>query len=317
MKYFSKLKTVIITAIVAVMICSCDRDEVFEREQYKNVFALLSDDDFNIFTETHDLRITDATGYVSAVCGGSLAIEKDINVTMVEDESLLLAYNISNYELDESKYAQLLPRSRYDIANLGITIPAGERNGLMEIKLRPEGLSPDSTYFIPLRADKFTAYELNPDKSDVLYRVLIKNYYAAQSAQNTGTSYDFRGKSNGLNIITTKQIFPVGRNKVRIIAGNNVFESNADLIARTSLLLEIDENNKVRISRYKNVAGGVTVMQINTDPDYPNIFKIEDDGFKTYKTFLLRYTYVYNGTTYIMQEELRLEFNEEDEKEIN
>jgi hypothetical protein len=322
MKYFRKLKTVTIIAIVAVMmICSCDRDELFEREQYKNVFALLSDDGFNIFTETHDLRITEATGYVSAVCGGALSTEKDINITMVEDEELLLTYNRSNHELDESVYARPVPRDKYDIANLNIAIPAGERNGLMEIKLRPDGLSPDSTYFIPLRADKFTAYELNPEKSNVLYRVLIKNFYASltpqSNDQNAGTDYAFRGKRDGISILITKQIFPISRNKVRVIAGDIAFERKADLIARASLLLEIDENNHVHISPYKNVADGVTVTQVDDDPDYPNIFRIENDGYSTYKTFLLRYDYVYNGITYVMQEELRLEFDEENEEKIN
>jgi hypothetical protein len=322
MKYFRKLKTVVIIAIVAVMmISSCDRDEVFEREQYKSVFALLSDDGFNIFTETHDLRITNATGYVSAVCGGSLPTGKGIDITMVEDENLLLAYNRSNHELDESVYARPVPRNKYDIANLSISIPAGERNGLMEIKLRPDGLSPDSTYFIPLRADKFSAYELNPDKSNVLYRVLIKNYYAKltpqSNDQNAGTEYSFRGKRNGVNVLITKQIFPISHNKVRIIAGDISFERKADLIARASLLLEIDENNNVHISPYKDVDGGVTVTQVDGDPDFPNIFRIEDDGYSTYKTFLLRYDYVYNGTTYVMQEELRLEFNEKEEEKID
>jgi hypothetical protein len=316
MKYFRKLK-VIIVGLVAVMICSCNRDEVFEREQYKNVFALLSDDGFNIFTETRDLRITDAIGYVSAVCGGSLATEKDIDITMVEDEELLLKYNRSNYELDESKYAHLFPHDKYDIANLNISIPAGERNGLMKINLRPDGLSPDSAYFIPLRADRFSAYELNPDKSNVLYRVLIKNYYATQNAQNAGTDYSFRGKRDDVNILMTKQMFPISSNKVRIIAGNISFESTVERIGSASLLLEIDENNHVRISPYKGTAdGGITVTQIDGDPDYPNIFKIENDGYSTFKTFLLRYDYVYNGSTYVMQEELRLEFKEEDEKEI-
>jgi hypothetical protein len=325
MNYFRKLKTVIIIAIVAVMIiCSCNRDEVFEREQYKNVFALLSDDGFNIFTETHDLRITEGTGFVSAVCGGSLAIEKDINITMVEDEELLLKYNRSNYELDESKYAQLVPPDKYDITNLNITIPAGERSGLMRIDLRPDGLSPDSVYFIPLRADKFSAYELNPVKSDVLYRVLIKNYYASQNAQNAGTTYNFNGKRDGINIQISKQIFPISRNKVRIVAGDISFVSgDANFINSASLLLEIDEVSDsigfhIHISPYKEpAAGGITVTQVDNDPNYPNIFRIEDDGYSTYKTFLLRYNFVYLGITYTMHEELRLEFNEENEEKIN
>jgi hypothetical protein len=316
MKYFRKLKTVIIIAIVAVIVCSCDRDKVFEREQYKNVFALLSDDDgFNVFAEEFYLGSNiDDEGFVSAVCGGSLPTGKDINITMVEDEDLLLAYNTSNFELDESKYAQLLPRSNYDIANLNITIPAGERTGLMNIVIRPNGLSPDSVYFIPLRANKFTEYELNPEKSDVLYRVMIKNYYATQK---TATLYDFRGKFDGVNIRMEKQVFPINRNTARIVAGNIYLdpkEPTVELINSASILLNVDFENKVSIYPYKSPEqGGITVTQIDDDPEYPNIFRIDDDGYNTYKTFLLRYDYVYQGVTHSMQEELRLEFTKTNE----
>jgi hypothetical protein len=109
---------------------------------------------------------------------------------------------------------------------------------------------------------------------------------------------------------------------VRIIAGDISFESNADLIDHTSLLLEIDANNHVHISPYKDIANGVTVTQINEDDsdydsNYPNVFRVENDGYNTYKTFLLCYKYVYNGSTYTMLEELRLQFREEDEEKIN
>jgi hypothetical protein len=294
-------------AVLVLGFSSCDRDELFEREQYKNVFALLSDDGFNIFAEEHDLGLQESPGFVSAVCGGSLPTEKDINIIMVEDADLLLKYNRSNFDVDESRYARWLPRDRYDIRNYGITIPAGERVGLMSITVRPEGLSPDSTYFIPLRADSFTEYELNPDKSDVLYRVFLKNYYATQK---TATYYAFRGKRNDVNTMGSKQVFPVGGNSVRIMAGDLTFESSVSVIDNGSILLVVDEVTKqVQILPWKDI----TVTQIDGDPDYPNIFHIEDDGYKTYKSFLLRYDYVYNGATVTMQEELRLEFREENE----
>jgi hypothetical protein len=109
---------------------------------------------------------------------------------------------------------------------------------------------------------------------------------------------------------------------VRIITGDIAFESNAVLIGRASLLLEIDENNHVHISPYKDIADGVTVTQIEADdldydPEFPNVFRVENDGYNTYKTFLLQYEYVYQGTTHTMLEELRLQFNEEDEEEFN
>jgi hypothetical protein len=270
------------------------------------VFALLSDDGFNIFAEEHDLELTESPGFISAVCGGSLPTEKDINITIVEDEELLLQYNRSNFDVDDSKYARWLPRDKYDIDNYNITIRAGERVGLMSVTVRPNELSPDSTYFIPLRADRFTAYELNPEKSNVLYRVFLKNYYATNK---TVTYYSFRGKRNGVNVMGSKQVFPVSRNSVRIMAGDITFESKVDVINSGAVLLTVDAYDSVRIEPWKDL----NITQINGDPDYPNTFSIYDDGYKTYKTFLLRYDYVYGGTTYSVYEELRLEFKEKNE----
>jgi hypothetical protein len=304
MKYLKIL--IPLLTLASVMICSCDRDELFEREQYKNVFALLSDDGFNIFAEEHNLELSESPGFVSAVCGGSLPTEKDIDMTIVDDENLLLQYNRSNFDVDESKYARWLPRDKYNIADYNITIPAGERTGLMSVKVYPSGLSPDSVYFIPLRVDRFTAYELNPQKSNVLYRVFLKNYYATNK---TATYYSFRGKRNDVNVMGSKQVFPVSGNSVRVMAGDITFESNTNVINGGAILLTVDGDNKVRIEPWRDL----NVTQVDDDPDYPNTFFIYDDGYKTYKTFLLRYDYEYGGNSYSMQEELRIEFKETNE----
>ncbi|MDR1340159.1 MAG: DUF4361 domain-containing protein [Prevotellaceae bacterium] len=303
MRYF-KIK--ILMLVAGITLCSCDRDELFNREQYKKMFALLSADGFNIFAEEHDLKLAESPGFVSAVCGGSLPTETDINITMVEDGDLLLQYNRSNFDVDESKYARWLPREKYDIDSYSITIKAGESIGLMPVTVHPSGLSPDSIYFIPLRADRFTAYELNPDKSSVLYRVFLKNYYATN---RTDTYYSYRGKRNDVNVMGSKRVFPVSGNSVRIMAGDITFEPKVNVINSGSVLLTVDENDSVRIESWK----GLEVTRVNGDPDYPNTFLIYDDGYKTYKTFLLRYDYVYDGTKHSMREELRLEFREENE----
>jgi len=48
---------------------TCDRDEVFEREQYKNVFALISESD-NVSRKFHKLG-EESVGYVAASLGGT------------------------------------------------------------------------------------------------------------------------------------------------------------------------------------------------------------------------------------------------------
>jgi hypothetical protein len=308
------LKIKILTAALAcAVICSCSsRDELFEREQYRKVFALLSDDGFNVFYEELDLGQPESTGFIAAGCGGALPIEKDIDITLVEDPDLLLQYNRNNFDVDESRYAKWLPRDQYEIGNYHIIVRAGERGGRMPVTLRPGRLSPDSTYYIPLRVDEFSAYELNPDKSTVMYCPLMKNYYATQRISSQGgtpqgTDYSFRGVRNDNNLMGTEQVFPVSGNSVRTMAMGLAFESKASVIDKGAVLLTVGENNSVRIEPWKDLE----VTRVDDDPKYPNTFSIYDDGYYTYKTFLLRYDYVYDGTAYSVREELRLAFEEE------
>jgi hypothetical protein len=223
----------------------------------------------------------------------------------VQDAAPFDKYNKDNFDVETEKFAQRLSSSKFDIDNYNFTIPAGGRSGRMAIRVRPDGLSPDSVYFIPLKVDSYSAYEVNPDKSDILYRVLIKNKYATQEST---TNYTLRGTRNGVNIMGTKPMHPISSNTVRVMAGTESFQSNVAAINNGCILLTIGSNNKVSISSYKNMV----VEQVDDDPDFPNIFKIEDDGYRTYKTFLLRYNYMAGNTTYSMQEELRLEFKEDD-----
>ncbi|MDR2385942.1 MAG: DUF4361 domain-containing protein [Tannerella sp.] len=293
---------IILTLAATTIIIACDRDELFKREQYKNQIALLSDDGYNIFEEEFDLSHEESTGYVVASCGGSHPITQDVVIHLEEDHNLLYKYNRSNYDTDESKYARKLAGDKYDINKYQVTILAGERTGRLPVTVRPEGLSPDSIYFIPLKVQTFSAGEMHPNKTTLLYRVLLKNYYASQK---TATYYNLRGIKNSVNVMGTKQVFPISANKVRVIAGNETFASNTNDIEASSILLEVNGDGSVKITPWKELQ----LTQIDEDPLYPNTFQIEDLGYAYYKTFLLRYDYVYNGTTYQMQEELRLEFN--------
>jgi hypothetical protein len=97
------------------------------------------------------------------------------------------------------------------------------------------------------------------------------------------------------------------------MAGIEQFVSDAAIINRYGIVLEIDDDNKIHISAFRNPENSpakVIVTQVDGDPDFPNIFKIENDGFKDWKTFLLRYDYKVGSATYEMQEELRLELKD-------
>ncbi|WP_298647542.1 DUF1735 domain-containing protein [uncultured Proteiniphilum sp.] len=304
MKNINNILVVLIILLMGML--SCDNDEIFEMEQYKNVFALISETD-NIYSKFYDLREPESVGYLSASCGGTNPTKKDINISLVEDPLLIEAYNKTNFDVEYNKYAHALSKSRYDIDSYHLRIPAGEIKSSLPIRIRPEGLSPDSTYFIPLRIDLHDSYEANPEKSYVLFEIRIKNFYAKAN----GTTYNLVGKEQERSIFGTKIMHPLGGNKVRIMAGTEAYLADIEVHKKYALVLEISEEGKVHIIPY----GDIQVNQIDDDPEYPNIFKVNYDGYRYYKTFLLRYDFTIGDNTYRMSEELRLQFDPENEDE--
>lgn len=300
-----------LSMLLLFIFITCDRDEVFEREQYKNVFALISESD-NVARKFHKLG-EESIGYVAASMGGTNPTTKDITVNLVEDQSLLDNFNRINYDTDVSKYGKPMPESKYDIDSYQFTIPAGGISGRLPIRIRPDGLSPDTAYFISLRVESHSSYEVNPDKSYVLYQIRTKNYWA-QADGNTNYSMRaklrIQGSASELEMPGTKVMHPLTENSVRIMAGKETYESNINVFNRFAIVLEIGEDNKVSILPYANIE----VTQVDGDSEFPNTFLIENDGFKTYKTFLLRYNYKSGNTIYEMKEELRMEFDEDEEE---
>ncbi len=290
---------------------SCNQDEVFEKEQYKNVFAVISGDN-NVHSVFFDLRYPETVGYISFSCGGSNKITRDINILMVEDHTLLERYNKLNYDTDYARYANSLPVEKYDIDSYKATIKSGTTGASLPVRIRPDGLSPDSAYFLPLRIETHDTYEANPEKSYVLYQVMLKNFYARSDGN---TYYTMRVKQSidgggEMEVPGIKIMHPISGNRVRIMAGTTMFQANLLILEQMAIILEIDDNNNVRIIPY----GNIDVTTVDGDPDFPNIFKIVDDGYATYKTFLLRYNYTIENATYEIREELRLSFNPDDEQ---
>jgi hypothetical protein len=292
---------------------ACNENKQFGEELYKKVFAIVSSGIYNVFEIEHSLDTIESTGYISISMGGTNPTEMDTRITLFENTDLLGRYNRGNYDVETEKYARLLPAEHYTIDSYDVTVPAGQREARLPIKIRSEGLSPDSIYFISLKVKDYSNYEVNPDKADVLYRVFIKNFYAVQ--KSPGTSYNMKGKIDDGNEIGTKRMFPLTGNSVRIMAGNPseaaAIPEDTAVVNRLSIRLEIADSDSVTISSFK--PGRVQVEQLDGDPDYPNIFFIEDDGFFTYKTFLLHYRYKVEGDNSVheVREELRLEFKDD------
>lgn len=294
------MKNNFIILLVISLLSSCKDNEVYDQEMYKNVVALISSSYYNTFEEVVPLSDEVVTGYISASVGGSYAPESDIVISLTNDTLAFDRYNWSLYDADTKLYAKLLPKDKYEIPSMDLVIKAGERTGRTRVNLRPEGLSPDSTYFISLQALSKNGVEINDMKKNVLYKVLIYNAFASQA---TNSFYSMTGLQNGAITAGSKQFFPLTKNSVRMIAGTESFASNITSIANTSLILEINPDSSVTIKPYKNI----NVTQVDGDTRYPNVFREENIYGRKFNVFLLSYQYKIGNTTRKMQEELRME----------
>lgn len=303
------------TVFILCVAVSCNRDEVFEKEQYKNVFALVSGSD-NVSTWFHDLRKSESEGYVSVSMGGTNQTKQDLNISLVEDDRLIDAYNLNAFDVNTSKHISHLATTKYSIPGYNLTIPAGEVKASIPVKVNPKGLSPDSTYMIAFRVNTYSAYEVNPAKDYVLYQVRTKNWWSQQG----GTTYNQRGNrlevgstANPAQVFGSKRVFPLTDKKVRVLAGTELNDkSDVNIYNRFSIVLTIGNevnDSIVTIAPYTDV---LWMNQIDGDPEFPNRAFVEDDGFKIYKTLLLCYEYKSSdGKYYTIKEELRLEFKED------
>lgn len=316
MKYLNKCMMI---TVFAVAMNACNRDEIFEREQYKHVIALVSEGSFNIFAEEHDLSLCDAEGftegYVAASCGGTKPTEQVVTISLKEDAELLNEYNSISFSTEGYRYAHYLPASRYRIDQHVISIPQGGISGRMKIRVNADGLSPDSLYFIPFRVDQCSSYELNPNKTTALYRIYPKNFWASTKSIPVYTHRGMKTKEGETSPVVTmmaKEMYPMSVNEVRIVAGNKIINDlTVEVIEQWAIRLSIASNGKITIKPYSNSVYGMKVDQIDGDPDYPNVFRLVDDGYgKTFKVFLLCYDYTDadDNKTYRMKEELRIEY---------
>lgn len=288
-----------VLALIGTMV-SCNDDAIFEKEMYKNEVALISSDYHNTFQEVVHLTGEEIIGYIAASVGGTHAPEKDMVIGLEEDPAPLALYNYSLYDADESLYARQLHPDKYEIADPRIQINAGERTGKSMIKLNPDGLSPDSTYFISLRATDISGVELNPKKSTILYQIVLENNYASQAKSSL---YTMTGMMDGMVTAANKQLFPLTHNSVRMIAGNETFVSTVEALEKNSVILEVAEDSTVTIKPY----GSIQVTQLDGDPKYPNLFVVEEAYGQKTNVFLLSYEYTIGTVTKVMQERVEMQ----------
>lgn len=322
-------KISIIHFVFLVTLCACQEYD-FNQEQYRKEVNLLSDLNQIYDRQVAELQQGKDTIYVVAELSGSQPSTEAYTVGLLPSDTLLNAYNKSNYDIAKDRYAKYLPTDCYELPNTQATIPMGASKTLFPVYLRNlDILSPDSTYFLEYKIDSLQTPNCNPQKRHVLLRIHKKNYYATTQ---TATFYNYTsttvvtpnadGSSETRRPTNANQVFPIGDTTVRLLAGDEDMGDYAkalDIINNGSLILNIEEQmpenplaRNITIKPYKTI----DVVQLTPIDDYDNTFLLNiirtPDGRATYyKEFRLHYKYRLQSTSPYreVKAKLRLQFN--------
>ena len=284
----------------------------FNQEQYKNEIYLLSNSQMIYDKQVADLEKSTDTIYLVAGVSGTLNPENNMRVAIVEADSLFNAYNKSNYDIDTTRFARLLPEECYTIPTMESVIKSGESQVRFPIYLTNlDKLSPDSIYFLNYKLDAGRTDAFNPDKDEVLIRIYKENEFSTTQRNvfyNYTTSYVTTLDPNNTIVrrpTSSNQVFPLSGNSVRMIAGDEdlgEYRTALNRINERSIIVEVGEQTlidplarQVTIKPYKSI----DVVQLIPDGLYNNTFYINimttPDGRSTYyKEFRLHYKYRLN-----------------------
>ena len=323
-----KIVTIILCSAL-VVISGCDNYD-FAQEQFRKEVNLLSNSSLVYDRQVAELQQGGDTLFVVASLSGSQASDESFTVALQNSDTLLRAYNKSNFDINKARFAKYLPEECYDFPTMEMTIPAGSSKAMFPVYLKNlDKISPDSIYFLEYKIDSLKTPDCNPKKRHVLLRIHKENYYASTQ---TATYYNYTsstiiipntdGTSEVRRPTNSNRVFPVSENSVRLMAGDESFSDYTtalDIINKGSIILEMGEQlpenplaKELTILPYKDI----DVMQLTPIGEYDNTYLLNvirtPDGRATYyKEFRLHYKYRLKSTDLYREvnAKLRYQFN--------
>lgn len=301
----NSIKAIIATITITGFFSACTSYD-FGVEQYKNEINLLSNSSLMYDRQVASMKTAGDTIFIVAGVSGTLAPTQPFNVALVEYDSLFNLYNKSNFDIEVSRFAKKLPKNCYTIPQLQRQIPTGEFQTKFPIHLRNlDKLSPDTVYLLDYKIDPIKSSAYNRAKAEVLLRVYMENEFATTKTNtfyNYTSSYVTVDGGTPMRPTNANQMFPLGQDSVRMLAGNETFGDYKTALSKiNNMSIRVVVGNKtsqnpearyVKIEPYRTI----DVVQMPPFEIYDNTYLINiistPDGRKTYyKEFRLHYKY--------------------------
>ncbi len=225
---------------------------------------------YPLFIETFDLA-PEANWDIVVRYAGAGAAPQDISVTLDLNAAAIDVYNTEN-----SDHLVMLPTTHFSVSNWTVTIPKGQKEAILPVKLKPDLFDFAESYGFPLTIKSVSTGTISGNFGTVIYNVGAKNQWEG-TYRNT---YVTNNLGSGTNTVTLNTAGPT---KVKFSPGLIGVYSN-------EVWLDVDPStNKVTVSM-------VTLLPIATDPSSHwdpatktfNILFTTNNGGRTIKQTLVK-----------------------------
>jgi hypothetical protein len=191
----------------------CSEDYPLKHEQYKKVVYLTRAID-EVKDEYVNYSYSRDTVYISVSVSGSIATDRDIRVTFMEDNEAIGMYNRRNLSASDVQNRHL-PTAAYEYPQTDAVIKAGETMAVYPVYVYPENLHCDSLYLLPVRIESVSAYEMRADIDTVLLaRINLVNDYSG-NYQMRGTIIN-KGNEAENSYEMSRRLVAIGGTSLRL-----------------------------------------------------------------------------------------------------
>ena len=252
----------IAAAFLCLLLTSCEGYEIFEKELYEKIVYVLAENDE--FYEVHSLDSLVSTGRVVVAVSGTEPVTELVTVEFEYDAETVEEYR--------KKEGATTPNVYMDLTNPHIEIPSmittidpadNPPRGFLTINVKPEGLSPDSTYYVPLKIKSSSLDSISVENDHVMYRIYIKNRFADQEEStrySASVTFD-----ESMPYVLDKTVLPLSKDEIRTTVGTETFEATIASIATRCMVIKIKADNSLVLSAY--------------DPDYMELEMFDDEEY--------------------------------------
>lgn len=283
--------------LTANLFYACEENSPIDNEQYiKQIYIVGADKVVRaIDVKYGDSQNPQSDTYIAIGTGGSLNVDKDVNVTLASNDQTIDWYN-KKYMLDSPVRYQKLNGEFYNIPSWSTVIKAGDVYGRFPITINTSSLNCDSLYALTFKIASVSDYQKRDQDTVLVMNINMVNDYSG-TYQMTATKYILDANGNETaptSINVTRTLKAVDKGTIRFF-NETVNEATSAYQTRDAYFNAIN-NNCVVFTRESN--GQFTAK------GWKNLGVVSEKVQYSENQFQFSYSYVSGSTTFRLKGKL-------------